>query len=82
MASHEWQPVDTNGVSTCATCPAVRWESGPILVPVERCRCTTVAHGERAPSDWRDVDRDGMIDMVYLREDKSTMQLYTHYNRL
>lgn len=29
-----------------------------------------------------DVDRDGMVDMVYLREDKSTMQLYTHYNRL
>lgn len=29
-----------------------------------------------------DVDRDGMIDMVYLREDKSNMQLFTHYNRL
>lgn len=29
-----------------------------------------------------DVDRDGMIDMVYLKDDRSPMTLYTHYNRL
>jgi hypothetical protein len=29
-----------------------------------------------------DVDRDGMIDLVYLKDDRSPMTLYTHYNRL
>lgn len=41
---------------------------------------------EEIPSGMRnlfslvDVDRDGMVDMVYLKDD--SMQLYTHYNRL
>jgi hypothetical protein len=29
-----------------------------------------------------DIDRDGMVDMVYLKDDRSPMTLYTHYNRL
>lgn len=31
---------------------------------------------------FADVDRDGMVDMLYLKDDRSPMTLYTHYNRL
>lgn len=69
MAAHEWQPISTDGVSTCATCPAVRWDSGPVLMPVERCRCTTVEHGEPLPAEWRDVDRDGIVEWCIACDD-------------
>ena len=31
---------------------------------------------------FADVDRDGMVDMVYMKDDRSPMVLYTHYNKL
>lgn len=32
--------------------------------------------------EFADIDRDGMVDMVYLKDDRQPMTLYTHYNRL
>lgn len=41
---------------------------------VERCRCTTVEPGEPTPSDWRDIDGDGIVEWCIACDDGISLQ--------